>query len=244
MTVPAFQPGHTRALPPGRNSPLSAGACALAAPDQPALVGVEPIADAILAISGMALGLCADIGASMEVLTEPTHGAGKRVGARLSRLALYRWWRRRVVGPVDHQAVVARIFAESCWSPRYAFMTMMSAGIAMLGLLLSSPAVVIGAMLISPLMSPILGSDSAWRCSILPKCGDRCWPWRSAPLPPWHSRPDRHRLAVAGPTAEIVSRTRPNLFDLGVALFAALAGSFAIIRGGARPLSAWPSPPR
>ncbi|MGO8433453.1 DUF389 domain-containing protein, partial [Rhizobium johnstonii] len=33
------------------------------------------------------------------------------------------------------------------------------------------------------------------------------------------------------PTAEILSRTRPNLFDLLVALFAALAGSFAIIRG-------------
>ena len=76
---------------------------------------------------------------------------------RLARLALYRWWRRAVVGPVDHETVVARIVDESGWSPRYAFMTMMSAGIAVLGLLLSSPAVVIGAMLISPLMSPILG---------------------------------------------------------------------------------------
>lgn len=36
-------------------------------------------------------------------------------------------------------------------------MTLMSAGIAILGLLLSSPAVVIGAMLISPLMGPIIG---------------------------------------------------------------------------------------
>ena len=32
-------------------------------------------------------------------------------------------------------------------------------------------------------------------------------------------------------TPEILSRTRPNLFDLLVALFAALAGTFAIIRG-------------
>jgi uncharacterized hydrophobic protein (TIGR00271 family) len=36
---------------------------------------------------------------------------------------------------------------------------------------------------------------------------------------------------LQAPTAEIVARTRPNLFDLAVALFAALAGSFAIIRG-------------
>jgi uncharacterized membrane protein len=33
----------------------------------------------------------------------------------------------------------------------------MSGGIAILGLLLSSPAVVIGAMLLSPLMGPIMG---------------------------------------------------------------------------------------
>lgn len=77
--------------------------------------------------------------------------------ARLAQLTLYRWWRRSVVGRVDHEAVVARIVEDSGWSARFAFMTMMSAGIAVLGLLLSSPAVVIGAMLISPLMSPILG---------------------------------------------------------------------------------------
>src|SRR5665213_1180621 len=72
-------------------------------------------------------------------------------------LALYRWWRRNLVGSVDHDEVIARIVEESGWTPRYVFMTMMSAGIAILGLLLSSPAVVIGAMLISPLMGPILG---------------------------------------------------------------------------------------
>lgn len=76
---------------------------------------------------------------------------------RPAGLAVYRWWRRYVVEPIDHKAVVTRIVADSGWSPRFAFMTMMSAGIAVLGLLLSSPAVVIGAMLISPLMSPILG---------------------------------------------------------------------------------------
>jgi len=45
----------------------------------------------------------------------------------------------------------------------------MAAAIAILGLLLSSPAVVIGAMLLSPLMGPIIGlgfalaiGDWAW----------------------------------------------------------------------------------
>jgi hypothetical protein len=67
------------------------------------------------------------------------------------------WWPQRLVSSVDHERVVERVIDGSSWSGRYAFMVMMSASIAVLDLLLSSPAVVIGAMLISPLMSPILG---------------------------------------------------------------------------------------
>ncbi|WP_267397004.1 DUF389 domain-containing protein [Sphingomonas sp. GC_Shp_1] len=155
-----------------------------------------------------------------------------QVNERLARLALYRWWRRAIVAPIDHEAVVARIVGESGWSPRFAFMTMMSAGIAVLGLLLSSPAVVIGAMLISPLMNPILGFGFSLALFDMVEL-----------------RRSLKALAIGAvaavaftalivtvsplqaPTSEIVARTRPNLFDLAVALFAALAGSFAIIRG-------------
>lgn len=152
--------------------------------------------------------------------------------AGLRRFALYRWWRSSVVEPIDHEAVVARIVEESGWSPRYAFMTMMSAGIAVLGLLLSSPAVVIGAMLISPLMSPILGFGfslalfdfAEMRRSVLALAIGAFAAVIFTALIVTVS-------PLQAPTAEIVARTRPNLFDLGVALFAALAGSFAIIRG-------------
>lgn len=146
--------------------------------------------------------------------------------------ALYRWWRMMVVGSVDHPKVMERIVSDSGWSGRYAFMTMMSAGIAVLGLLLSSPAVVIGAMLISPLMSPILGFGFSlalfdfgeMRRSLLALIGGSLLAIAFTAL-----------IVLASPlqaaTAEIIARTRPNLFDLGVALFAALAGTFAIIRG-------------
>lgn len=151
---------------------------------------------------------------------------------RWQRTVLYRWWRRAVVGSVDHAEVKTRIEEESGWSPRYAFMITMSAGIAVLGLLLSSPAVVIGAMLISPLMSPILGLGFALALFDLAEA-------RRALI----ALAIGTALAVAftallvllsplkAPTAEILARTRPNLFDLLVALFAALAGSFAVIRG-------------
>jgi uncharacterized hydrophobic protein (TIGR00271 family) len=148
--------------------------------------------------------------------------------------AVPRWWRSHVIRGIDHQAVVERVREDDGWSPRYAFMILMSAGIAVLGLLLSSPAVVIGAMLISPLMGPIVGLGFA--------------------LATADSREIRRTLStLAGGalvavlftgfivllsplqtvTSEIAARTRPNLFDLMVALFSALAGAYAMIRGKA-----------
>ena len=147
-------------------------------------------------------------------------------------IALYRWWQRFVVASVDHREVIERVEADSGWTPRYAFMVMMSAGIAVLGLLLSSPAVVIGAMLISPLMSPILGLGfsltlfdfAEMRRSLTALAIGSALAILFTALIVLLS-------PLKAPTAEILSRTRPNLFDLAVALFAALAGTFAVIRG-------------
>ncbi|MDG6080113.1 DUF389 domain-containing protein [Erythrobacter litoralis] len=145
---------------------------------------------------------------------------------------LRRWWLDNVVQDVDHTAVIAKIAGESSTSPRYIFMTMMSAGIAILGMLLSSPAVVIGAMLLSPLMSPILGAGFAlasgkikWlqisaRALLIGTVAAIAFTALIVLLSPLQTM-----------TPEIASRTRPNLFDLLVALFSSLAGSYAMIRG-------------
>lgn len=142
------------------------------------------------------------------------------------------WHRRSIVDGVDRPATLGRIHDEAGWSSRYAFMVMMSAGIAILGLLLSSPAVVIGAMLISPLMGPIIGLGFAlatfdWievRKSLIALAlgtilavGFTALVVRLSPL--------------QDITPEILARTRPNLFDLLVAIFSALAGSYATVRG-------------
>lgn len=145
---------------------------------------------------------------------------------------IYQWWHAHIIETVDHAHVIKKVFAESGWTPRFMFMTLMSAGIAVLGLLLSSPAVVIGAMLLSPLMNPIISLGfslalfdfSEMRRSLITLAAGAgaailftCLIVLISPL--------------QAQTEEIIARTRPNLFDLAVAMFAALAGAFAIIRG-------------
>ncbi len=158
--------------------------------------------------------------------------AASRHGFRAKLDLWSRWWQREAIGKLDYERVVARVDEDAGWSPRYAFMTVLSAGIAVLGLLLSSPAVIIGAMLISPLMGPIIGLGFALAI----------FDWREV---------RRSAQALAGGsllavaftaavvllsplqevTPEILARTRPNLFDLLVAIFSALAGAYATIRG-------------
>lgn len=142
------------------------------------------------------------------------------------------WWRHSVIGTVNQTEVIAGRREESDLSARYMFMLAMSAGIAILGLLLSSPAVVIGAMLLSPLMGPIIGLGFALAT------GDYQWirqSSRSLAIGTVLSIVICAIIVVMSPlqtvTPEIAARTRPNLFDLLVALFSALAGAYAMIRG-------------
>lgn len=150
----------------------------------------------------------------------------------VAMFGLRRWWLRDVLTEIDQPDVIERRREEGALSHRYLFMTAMSAGIAILGLLLGSPAVVIGAMLLSPLMDPIMGLGFALAI------GDYRWLKQSARTLAWGSLLAILLCAVLvffSPiqtiTSEIAARTRPNLFDLLVALFSALAGAYAMIRG-------------
>ncbi len=163
--------------------------------------------------------------------------AGASVASQRDTLAraimsLRRYWLQDVVGTVNQAEVIEKRRAECALSGRYLFMTAMSAGIAVLGLLLSSPAVVIGAMLLSPLMDPIMGLGFALAI------GDYAWLKQSARSLGWGTVMAiglTALLVYLSPiqtiTPEIAARTQPNLFDLFVALFSALAGAYAMIRG-------------
>jgi uncharacterized hydrophobic protein (TIGR00271 family) len=101
--------------------------------------------------------------------------------------------------------------------------------IALMGLLLNSPAVIIGAMLISPLMGPILACGLAlttaeWSLgkkavrNLVLSVGEVVL----IAVVATHLSPLREA------TPEILARTNPNLMDLLIAFFSGLAGTVAL----------------
>lgn len=118
--------------------------------------------------------------------------------------------------------------AATLLDANYWLQILFAAGVATLGLVLNSPAVIIGAMLISPLMGPILSAGLALAA------GDLILGFRAAT-----------KLAIScliavsfavllvgllpfkEMTGEIMARTQPNTLDLVVALFSGAIGSIA-----------------
>ena len=113
-------------------------------------------------------------------------------------------------------------------------MIALAAGIATLGLMANSPAVIIGAMLVAPLMSAIMGlgmgviqgdlrllrlSSIATFNGVLLALGMGVLFGILLPEPASDTIP-----------SEILGRTAPTLFDLGVALVSGLAGAYALSR--------------
>lgn len=153
-----------------------------------------------------------------------------------SLLHRFRQWRTAKAATVDHPTILADVVENGCLTQRYMFMVVIASGIATIGLLLNSPAVIIGAMLVSPLMGPIaLAGISLGRFDL--EMGREGF--RSLLVGVLLALGMAGLIVLLSPltdaTPEILARTRPNLFDLAVAVLSGLAGGYAIVRdrGGA-----------
>ncbi|MFY9326925.1 MAG: TIGR00341 family protein [Georgfuchsia sp.] len=142
-----------------------------------------------------------------------------------------RWW-IALVRSVSHKEILAKTEEDATFTFNYVFMVAIASGIATIGLLLNSPAVIIGAMLISPLMGPIVstGFAIAGFDVDLGKLGVR-----TLLLGALAGVGFAAAITLLSPirelTPEIISRTRPNLLDLAVAILSGAAGGYAMIRG-------------
>ena len=161
-----------------------------------------------------------------EVITSTTHVSIMIIG--------FRDWLAQKMGVSPQRK--AELYLELSKSttltdPSYWLQTLFAAGIATLGLVLNSPAVIIGAMLISPLMGPILAGGLALAT------GDVILGLRSAlnmTLSCLLAVGFSFLLVTLLPfkeiTNEIAVRTHPNTLDLAVAFFSGAIGSLAICK--------------
>lgn len=132
---------------------------------------------------------------------------------------------------VDHDEIAQSVYENGGLTPRYMMMIVIAAAIAMLGMMMNAPVVVIGAMLVSPMMGPIMAlgfslalldweelkrSLVAMGVGVLAVFGVALLLTLLSPL--------------KEPTSEILSRTRPNFFDLLIAVFSGVAGAYAVIK--------------
>jgi uncharacterized hydrophobic protein (TIGR00271 family) len=113
----------------------------------------------------------------------------------------------------------------------YWLQVIFAAGIATIGLVLNSPAVIIGGMLISPLMGPILAlglslatGDFILLARAIANLALSCLTAISFAVFLIFSLPFKEF------TSEILTRTQPNILDLGVALFSGAVGAIATCR--------------
>jgi uncharacterized hydrophobic protein (TIGR00271 family) len=140
----------------------------------------------------------------------------------------------------ERRRIIAALYPEGTeFAPfvrRFSLLMSVAVAIAVFGLIADSTAVVIGAMLVAPLLTPILGLSAAI-------------------IMGWPRRLLRYAIVVVVASAaatmlagfiayavrleldpipsELLARTAPNLRDLGIALAAGVAGAFAIVRRAA-----------
>jgi uncharacterized hydrophobic protein (TIGR00271 family) len=160
------------------------------------------------------------------------HGALSPSGSLVRGLFQPRVWDED-----ERNAVLDELFFEGPeWRPflfRFGTLIILSTTIAALGLIASSAAVVIGAMLVAPLMTPILAVAAALVHGQIRRLGVStavlvggtvaaiATGWVVSRLAPG-------TLTAAELTPELLARTGPSLLDLGVAIAAGLAGGYVL----------------
>jgi uncharacterized hydrophobic protein (TIGR00271 family) len=150
-----------------------------------------------------------------------------RIGDRVSEA------RSRGLDPAERRRIMDAVAfrVEGGWPGQFALMLGLSVLVAVMGLSAGSAAVVIGAMLLAPLMTPVMGIAAAL-AMFVPR-----YVFRSLLVVGVASVAAvgaSYLVAVILPegplSAEILARTRPDLRDLIVTLAAGAAGAYATVR--------------
>ena len=130
-------------------------------------------------------------------------------------------------------ALFADIEDKSRWSFDFGSLMILATAIAALGLIADSGAVVIGAMLVAPLMTPLLGGGLSvvqgnwplWR-----RCQKAVGLGFVSALAIGYLLGAVARLCGYGLTDELIARGAPSVLDLGIAFISGVAASYCLAR--------------
>lgn len=135
--------------------------------------------------------------------------------------------------PEDNRVAFNLLFfnLKNGWATPFGLMLLMSAGIATLGLSEDSAATVIGAMIVAPLGQPILALGASVAIG---------WPQQMMKMLAVVALGAAAVVATgfllnmllppATGSSQVLTRTAPDLRDLGIAVFAAVAGAYGYYR--------------
>lgn len=142
------------------------------------------------------------------------------------------WWHRNIE-PEDRRRIMTdlAVVRVDHWVWRFVTMLSLSVVVAVMGLALNSAAVVIGAMLLAPLMQPVLAAGASLAMALFGKslaalakvAAATAWCIAIAYALSWLLPDDTL-------TSEVLARTQPDIKDLVVALAAGAAGAYATVR--------------
>ncbi len=131
----------------------------------------------------------------------------------------------------DRKALVERVEAGARVGPDFIVMMILSSGLASLGLLEDSTAVVIGAMLVAPLMGPLIGGGLALMQGNIALFRDSMGATMMALLV------GLTVSIVVGvlnpgfePSLEVEARGSPDVLDLGIAVLSGFVAAYALGR--------------
>lgn len=142
------------------------------------------------------------------------------------------WWHRHL-DPEERRRVMNELAITRVehWAWRFTVMLTLAVVVAVMGLSADSAAVVIGAMLLAPLMQPVLATAACLSMSLISKALRSLL--RVILATAWCVAVAYvlSRIIPDGPLpGEVEARTRPDIRDLVVALAAGAAGSYATVR--------------
>lgn len=148
-----------------------------------------------------------------------------------------RWLRSRRLAPDTRQELVDALFFEppnqAAKLAAFWVMMVLATGIATFALIQDSTAVVIGAMLVAPLMGPIMGVSAAavngWAARLVRSLVLVVLAAGAAVFVAWLIASWLPSVGDISTNTQITSRIEPSLLDFCIAVFAGAAGAYATV---------------